>query len=81
MEGGALPRRSLVPGAIVTEQQTKMDGRSGTAVGTTEDGVRTDVIFDPAPWLFIGMRAVNVKGTSDFPPVPQQLGLPSEPQS
>ncbi|MDR6685775.1 RNA polymerase sigma-70 factor (ECF subfamily) [Arthrobacter sp. 1088] len=58
---------ALVPGAIVTEQQITLDGRSGTAVGRTEDGVRTDVIFDPASGLFIGMRAVNETGNSIVP--------------
>lgn len=58
---------ALVPGAIVTEQQITLDGRSGTAVGRTEDGVRTDVIFDPASGLFIGVRAVNETGNSIVP--------------
>ncbi|MEC3853412.1 CU044_5270 family protein [Paenarthrobacter ureafaciens] len=58
---------ALIPGATVMEKQTTLDGRSGTAVGRTEDGVRTDLIFDPASGLFIGMRSVNETGNSIIP--------------
>nr|WP_236593526.1 CU044_5270 family protein [Paenarthrobacter ureafaciens] len=50
---------ALVPGATATSAQTTLDGRAGTAVGRTTDGIRTDIIFDPATGLFIGQRAVN----------------------
>lgn len=50
---------ALVPGATATSAQTTLDGRVGTAVGLTADGIRTEIIFDPATGLLIGQRAVN----------------------
>lgn len=56
-----------IPGATVVEQQATLDGRTGTAIGRTENGVRTDVILDPESGLFIGMRVVNETGNSTIP--------------
>ncbi|MFI2565413.1 CU044_5270 family protein [Paenarthrobacter sp. NPDC018779] len=58
---------ALVPGATVTAQQTTLDGRTGVAVGWTEDGLRTDIILDPETGLFIGLLAVNVTGNALIP--------------
>jgi hypothetical protein len=59
---------ALVPGATISEQQATLDGRAGTAVGRTDqDGIRTDLIFDPESGLFIGQRVINEKG---FGPIP-----------
>ena len=59
---------ALIPGATVSEQQAALDGCTGTAVGRTDqDGIRTDLIFDPESGLFIGQRVINEKG---FGPIP-----------
>jgi hypothetical protein len=58
---------AIVPGATVIDQQATLDGRLGTAVGRTEDGVRTDVIIDAQSGQFIGMRAVNMTGYGLIP--------------
>lgn len=58
---------AMIPGATVIEQQATLDGRTGTAVGRTADGVRTDIIFDSKSGLLIGTRGVNETGNSVVP--------------
>jgi hypothetical protein len=59
----------MIPGVTVTEQLVSMDGRSGIAIGRTEDvdHTRQDIIIDPANGLVIGEREVLLKATGGFP--------------
>jgi hypothetical protein len=48
---------SQIPGVALTANTTTLDGRTGTAVGVDSDGVRTELIFDPATGACLGQRA------------------------
>ncbi|MFF5231911.1 CU044_5270 family protein [Dactylosporangium sp. NPDC000521] len=53
----------LVPGATLVGDAQDTAGRTGTAVGRVgPDGWRTDLIFDPVTFAFLGSRTVNGAG-------------------
>jgi hypothetical protein len=56
-----------VPGLEITEKVANLDGRTGTAYGISADGVRRDVIIDPATGDFIGGREIDQDGVSGAP--------------
>ncbi|WP_345065700.1 CU044_5270 family protein [Leifsonia kafniensis] len=60
---------AMIPGVTVTEQQVTLDGRSGIAIGRTEDAdhTRQDIIIDPANGLVIGEREVLLESANGFP--------------
>jgi len=60
---------ALMPSVVITEQQTTLDDRRGTAIGlATADGAsRQEIIVDPATGEFIGVRIVSVNGVGEIP--------------
>lgn len=47
---------SRIPGVSLTAATTTLNGRTGTAVGFTSEGVRSEVIFDPTTGTYLGQR-------------------------
>jgi hypothetical protein len=60
---------ALMPAVVITEQQTTLDDRRGTAIGlATADGAsRQEIIIDPATGEYIGVRIVSVNGFGEIP--------------
>jgi len=60
---------AMIPGVTVTDQQTNVDGRSGIAIGRTEDAdhTRQEIIIDPLSGLVIGEREVALQAIAGFP--------------
>ncbi|TDV46082.1 hypothetical protein [Actinophytocola oryzae] len=58
---------ALMPGLRITEQFANLDGKKGTAFGLSRDGIRTDLIIDPATGQFIGMREITETDSSGLP--------------
>jgi hypothetical protein len=60
---------ALMPSVVITEQQTTLDDRRGTAIGlATADGAsRQEIIIDPATGEYIGVRIVSVNGFGEIP--------------
>jgi hypothetical protein len=56
-----------VPGLEITEQVANLDGAKGTAYGISQDGIRHEVIIDPATGQFIGERQITEKGFAGIP--------------
>lgn len=56
-----------VPTLEITEQVANLDGVPGTAYGISAEGVRHDVIVDPATGQFIGERQVTEQGFDNLP--------------
>lgn len=57
-----------VPGLEITERFANLDGAKGTAYGISENGIRHDLIVDPATGQFIGEREITEKGFGRIPP-------------
>jgi RNA polymerase sigma-70 factor (ECF subfamily) len=59
---------TLVPGVEVLDGQAVLDGRRGVSIGRYEtvNGLRQEVVFDPATGQVIGERQVAVKPKADF---------------
>lgn len=49
---------ALLPDLKVTDRYATLDGRQGTALGITADGMRDDIVVDPASGRYIGFRMV-----------------------
>lgn len=61
---------AMIPGVTVTEGQANLNGRTGVAIGRLEDanGIRQDLIIDPATGSLIGERQVLTRDDgSGFP--------------
>ncbi|CAL9591924.1 hypothetical protein SUDANB95_05213 [Actinosynnema sp. ALI-1.44] len=48
-----------LPGLDVTDDAADLDGRTGVALGVTEDGERQEIVLDPATGQVIGERKVS----------------------
>ena len=61
---------ALMPSVVITEQQTTLDNRQGTAIGLEAAGSisRQEIIIDPATGEYIGVRIVSVNGVGEIPP-------------
>lgn len=60
---------TYIEGVEVIDTAVNLDGRTGTALGFTEDGAREQLIIDPATGEFIGQRSVHDEmpaGTGDY---------------
>lgn len=56
-----------IPGVDITDEQANLDGRTGIALGRTVDnGLRHEIIVDPATGEFLGNRTVVVS-RADMP--------------
>jgi hypothetical protein len=51
---------AMIPGVVVTERQANLNGATGVAIGRLDDvnGIRQDIIIDPANGQLIGERQV-----------------------
>ena len=60
---------ALMPAVVITEQQTTLDNRQGTAIGLqAADGAsRQEIIIDPTTGEYIGVRIVSVHGVGEIP--------------
>ncbi len=58
---------ALVPGIVITEHQTTLDGRTGTAIGVRSRGDLDSVVIDPETGDYLGERQLQ---TVDVGPVP-----------
>jgi hypothetical protein len=60
---------ALMPSVVITEQQTTLDDRRGTAIGleTVDGASRQEIIIDPATGEYIGVRIVSVNGVGEIP--------------
>ena len=60
---------ALMPSVVITEQQTTLDDRQGTAIGLQTAGSvsRQEIIIDPATGEYIGVRIVSVNGVGEIP--------------
>ncbi|BDZ49711.1 hypothetical protein GCM10025867_19520 [Frondihabitans sucicola] len=58
---------AMIPGISITNNSTTLDGRTGTAIGRTVDGVRSDIIIDPSDGDFIGGRTVTLTPLYGWP--------------
>lgn len=78
LRGGTVPAEvraalykaaALIPGVTITEEQTTLNGRHGTAFGRVEtsDNIRQDLIIDPATGQFIGERQVALDSYNGLP--------------
>jgi RNA polymerase sigma-70 factor (ECF subfamily) len=47
---------SQIPDVTLTATTTTLDGHTGTAVAVNSEGVRTELIFDPATGSYLGER-------------------------
>jgi len=65
---------AMIPGVTVTEERAELDGSVGVAVGRFEskNGLRIELVFDPATGQLIGEREVAVDG------YPEQLVKPGD---
>ena len=53
---------TYIPGIDVVDQRANLSGRIGVAVGRAEeDGIRQEIVFDPATGQFIGERQVVLR--------------------
>lgn len=59
----------LIDGVAVTEQETTLDGREGTAIGltSTDTASRKDIIIDTTTGLLIGERTTTLAAVNDIP--------------
>ena len=57
---------ATIPGTTVV-RQVDMAGRHGVAVSRTEDGIRSDLIFDARTYHYLGERDVVVGSSPPFP--------------
>lgn len=57
---------AMIPGVTITEQRAELGERVGVAVGRleTENGLRTELVFDPDTGQLIGEREIAVR---DYP--------------
>ena len=55
---------AMIPGVTITEERAELDGSVGIAVGRFEskNGLRVELVFDPATGQLIGEREVAVEG-------------------
>jgi len=55
---------AMIPGVTITEERAELDGSIGIAVGRFEsrNGLRVELVFDPATGQLIGEREVAVDG-------------------
>lgn len=55
---------AMIPGVEITEEQANLNGATGIAIGRTEDanGIRQDLIINPATGQLIGERQVLTRG-------------------
>ena len=55
---------ALIPGVTITDEQATLNGTTGIAIGRdeTNDGIRQEIIIDPATGQFIGERRVALEG-------------------
>ena len=61
---------AMIPGVTVTEEQANLNGQVGVAIGRLEDanGIRQDLIIEPATGMLIGERQVLTRDNgSGFP--------------
>jgi hypothetical protein len=58
-----------LPGIVVTEEQTSLDGRRGTAIGLPEDGgdLRQEVVIDRSDGEYLGERTLQVRRDGSIP--------------
>ena len=58
-----------LPGIVVTEEQTSLDGRRGTAIGLSEEGddLRQEVIIDRSGGEYLGERTLQTRRTGSIP--------------
>ncbi|MDQ4138492.1 MAG: CU044_5270 family protein [Actinomycetota bacterium] len=63
---------AMIPGVEITEEQANLNGATGIAIGRVEEanGIRQDIIIDPATGQLIGERQVLTRGD-------QQSGYPA----
>jgi hypothetical protein len=61
---------ATIPGVVALGSVSDHDGRSGVGLGFITDGLRTDLIFDPATSMFLGEdETVVASGSSLSYPV------------
>lgn len=55
---------AMIPGVTIIEDRAELDGRVGVAIGRyeSENGLRTELVFDPASGQLIGEREIAVVG-------------------
>ncbi|WP_454698578.1 CU044_5270 family protein [Arthrobacter humicola] len=61
---------AMIPGVTITENQANLDGRTGIAIGRTEEGpskTRQEIIIDAATGLLIGERAILTEPQGSMP--------------
>ncbi|MBC7763419.1 MAG: CU044_5270 family protein [Candidatus Saccharibacteria bacterium] len=58
---------AMIPGISVIDDDTTLDGRTGTAIGRVVNGARSDIIIDPRNGQFIGERSVALKPLRGWP--------------
>ncbi|MFK0003401.1 CU044_5270 family protein [Paenarthrobacter sp. NPDC090522] len=61
---------ALIPGVTLVDNQTNLNGRTGTAIGRIDERTnsRHEIIIDPVTGQFIGERVVTLNGFGDVPP-------------
>jgi hypothetical protein len=57
----AFEAAARIPGATVLENVSDISGRAGIAVARTDGGVRTELIFDPDTYAYLGSNEVVVE--------------------
>lgn len=73
LRGGTVPAEyraamyqaaALIPGVTITDEQATLNGTTGIAIGRdeTNNGMRDEIIIDPATGQFIGERRVALEG-------------------
>jgi RNA polymerase sigma-70 factor (ECF subfamily) len=58
---------AMIPGVEITEEQANLNGATGIAIGRTEgaNGIRQDLILDPATGQLIGERQVLTRADEE----------------
>jgi hypothetical protein len=58
-----------VPGVTITSESATLDGRTGVGIGRSEDrnGLRQEIVIDPATGQVIGERTLVTRQTADLP--------------
>ncbi|MFJ4030042.1 CU044_5270 family protein [Paenarthrobacter sp. NPDC089989] len=61
---------ALIPGVTLVDNQTNLNGRTGTAIGRIDERTnsRHEIIIDPVTGQFIGERVITLNGFGDVPP-------------